>query len=376
MADFSYYRSGPGNIGTPEVGDIFGYGTPWVAKFTISVVFNDESGTCFFDATGVIVDNIAYTTADLTKAMHPRTPIGYGIRLAGKITVGGVPLEGVSGLGWPTDIYGNYLSNTFVSPYNGTLTPIKLHYIFTPVNRTYSGLSLYRSGEDYTAVLHPPAIEPTDYDPITWDVTLNYPNLSWIAGDYGVAFDVWFGTSWEGMTKVSNKQIGLSWTIPLGTLQPDTIYKWRIDSYNDVDEITEGTEQEFITLPLPSIELVSPDDGETDVKAIDTIEVSIVATVISSKLYLNGLLVYTGTLLEWIVWNKLLQRCIDGMCCNPETSYSWYVIINTVEYGELTSDTWSFTTSKAPTKPKRPTPRHGSQTLSGLGNLNWIYKSS
>ena len=74
--------------------------------------------------------------------------------------------------------------------------------------------------------------------------------LSWTAGLYNMAYDIWFGEDANNLTKI----IG-NWTGTAVGLDPDSVeagktYFWRVDALN-VDNVAQGETWSFTTNAIP-----------------------------------------------------------------------------------------------------------------------------
>jgi hypothetical protein len=82
---------------------------------------------------------------------------GYNVTISGSSGLAGAVLTYGNGERVTADSAGHY-SITVPYGWTGTVTPAMAGYVFTPVNRRYTGISADQAGQDYTAALAPPAI--------------------------------------------------------------------------------------------------------------------------------------------------------------------------------------------------------------------------
>ncbi|NLN78662.1 MAG: PEP-CTERM sorting domain-containing protein [Armatimonadetes bacterium] len=74
--------------------------------------------------------------------------------------------------------------------------------------------------------------------------------LSWTAGLYNMAFDVWFGDDSNNMTKIMSAFTDTALGLDPGEIQAGKTYFWRVDALN-VDNVTQGETWSFTTNPIP-----------------------------------------------------------------------------------------------------------------------------
>lgn len=74
--------------------------------------------------------------------------------------------------------------------------------------------------------------------------------LSWTAGLYNMAYDVWFGDDSNNMTKIMSAFAGTGLGLDPGGIEAGKTYFWRVDALN-VDNVTQGETWSFTTNPIP-----------------------------------------------------------------------------------------------------------------------------
>jgi len=154
--------------------------------------------------------------------------------ISGTVTSGGTGLDGVTmnGLpGNPVTSGGGLYTATVDSGWNGTVTPAKTGYTFSPASQTYTNVTSNQT-QNYTATPSLPVPgKATSPSPAT--ITTNVgvtTDLNWTAGSDATSHDVYFGTVTPPVTKVSDSQAGTTWDT--GTMANNTTYYWRIDEKN------------------------------------------------------------------------------------------------------------------------------------------------
>ncbi len=74
--------------------------------------------------------------------------------------------------------------------------------------------------------------------------------LSWTAGQYAMAYDLWFGESAGSMTKLIGNYNGLGFGLDPDAIAGGKTYFWRVDAIN-VDKTTQGELRSFSTNAIP-----------------------------------------------------------------------------------------------------------------------------
>ncbi|MGI6295808.1 MAG: PEP-CTERM sorting domain-containing protein [Armatimonadota bacterium] len=74
--------------------------------------------------------------------------------------------------------------------------------------------------------------------------------LSWTAGQYAMAYDLWFGEDPNAMTKLIGNYNGLGFGLDPEAIAGGKTYFWRVDSIN-VDKTTQGELRSFSTNAIP-----------------------------------------------------------------------------------------------------------------------------
>lgn len=74
--------------------------------------------------------------------------------------------------------------------------------------------------------------------------------ISWTAGLYNMAYDVWFGEDSNNMTKIMSAFAGTGLGLDPGGIEAGKTYFWRVDALN-VDNVTQGETWSFTTNPIP-----------------------------------------------------------------------------------------------------------------------------
>lgn len=74
--------------------------------------------------------------------------------------------------------------------------------------------------------------------------------LSWTAGQYAMAYDVWFGESAGSMVNLIDNYNGLGWGLDPDSIAAGKTYFWRVDSIN-VDKVSTGEVMSFSTNAIP-----------------------------------------------------------------------------------------------------------------------------
>lgn len=74
--------------------------------------------------------------------------------------------------------------------------------------------------------------------------------LNWTAGQYAMAYDLWFGESADSLTKLIGNYNGLGFGLDPDSIGAGKTYFWRVDAIN-VDKITNGELMSFSTNAVP-----------------------------------------------------------------------------------------------------------------------------
>lgn len=174
--------------------------------------------------------------------------------------------------GWQNrNVYGNnWFSQIFTASSSYTITSVILRLSSevggTPGTITVSIKAVSAAGSKATTP------SPTNANT---SVTLDQTTISWADGGDSDSFDVYYGIESGNLTKVSDAQVGLSYTITDTTNGSPFEYLvtryWRIDSTNDAGTVT-GDEWSFTTIRLdpPGVTYFYPTGGYYYRLLIDT----------------------------------------------------------------------------------------------------------
>jgi hypothetical protein len=141
--------------------------------------------------------------------------------ISGNVSSGGTPLSGVVMDGLPnnpiTDANGDY-SATVTNTFSSTVTPTLAGYTFSPVDKTYNGLTGNLTGEDYTATLNQFTISGTVLsggDPLANVVINGLPGnpVTDASGNYSATVDYdWSGTATPTLAGYTFTPVNISYT--------------------------------------------------------------------------------------------------------------------------------------------------------------------
>ena len=133
--------------------------------------------------------------------------------ISGNAGVGGATLTYTGGVA-TADVNGNYAFTLPSNPWTGTVTPTKPGYTFLPTSRTYTGITLLQSGQNYTATAVTYSITGTilgNLAPSPWvtGVTLTYTDgtLKTINTNAFGVYTIMVPSGWSGTVTPSRTGI-------------------------------------------------------------------------------------------------------------------------------------------------------------------------
>jgi hypothetical protein len=145
------------------------------ALVSVATFSSSGIGVCKVQAVGVATTNFTSATQTQTVTITARVTS----RISGNVGVKGASLRytgGSSPVIAATD--GSY-TITVPNGWNGTITPSKASYVFTPASRSYTNVQNHKPGQNFTAQLVKPAI-PTTISP-TGTIINTSPTYTWNA---------------------------------------------------------------------------------------------------------------------------------------------------------------------------------------------------
>lgn len=222
-----------------------------------------------------------------------------------------------------------------------TTTPITfantvsyLHYQLTfPTIRTPTSANSMQIAE---IELLTPTHEATVPNPADGAIDVDIASLEWVGGEMAVSHKVYLS---KDQTIDDSDLVGeTTATIQVVTLDPGTVYYWRVDAIEADGTVIQGAVWSFTTLPLVA-HFPSPADGQRWVR-LDT---SLSWTVGKNAILHN---IYLGTDAAALMPAAMMQlnpTFTPAAPLNPNTTYYWRVDEFTPG-GVKAGPVWSFTT--------------------------------
>jgi PKD repeat protein len=191
-------------------------------------------------------------------------------------------------------------------------------------------------------------------------------SISWTAASGATSYDVHFDTATPPGLVCSGYT---ATTYPLGLLEYETTYYWRVDSVNAAGNTT-GDIWSFVTEAEPTthpdkVAGPTPNDEAIDVHISQVLEWLAAAGATSYQAYLgtDETDVISATVASPEYMGESIALSYDPAELAPSTTYYWRVdSVNGV--GTTTGDTWSFTTAVPP-----PVADFAAAPVSGLAPL-------
>ncbi len=173
-------------------------------------VSSDWSGTLTPSLTGYTFSpqtiTLSHVTSNQTSQNFTATPTGSSITISGYVrnsasnAISGVTISGLPGI-VQTDNNGFY-SATVSSGWSGTVTPSLSGWTFAPTNRTYNGITVSQSSQNYTATqvsityFISGYVRDTNSQPIANVVMSGFPN--YVTTDANGFYQTFMATGWSG----------------------------------------------------------------------------------------------------------------------------------------------------------------------------------
>jgi uncharacterized repeat protein (TIGR01451 family) len=186
------------------------------------------------------------------------------LNISGNAGVGGAILSYTDGIPMTVtaDSSGAY-SLTVAFGWNGTVTPSKTGYIFTPDSRSYTNVTSDLTAENYTAISPPKPGIPVLVSPANGVLTTNYrPKLDWSDASSADHYLIQVATSNTFASPIIEQTIHISEYTPDSDLSPNTTYYWRVNSYNAASISSNWSAVRYFRTALLPPTLTAPSDAE------------------------------------------------------------------------------------------------------------------
>jgi hypothetical protein len=243
----------------------------------------------------------------------------------------------------PTTLLANVNTNSYTIPTGNSFLPSNTYYWYVvPKNGNLVATGCTTNSTSFTTA----NVSCTDNFLPTNAVTINtlQPQLIWQPSTFATSYDVYFGTSNNPTTLLTNVNIN-SYQFPNNVLSVGTTYYWYIVPRNGIYTASACTSRvtSFTTMPFGCAVGPNPVNGQSSVPVMPTLNWQSNLAATSYDVYFGTTNVPT-TLLANVSTNSYTVPLSAALL--PNTTYYWYVVpkAGTISATGCSSNVWSFTT--------------------------------